>query len=327
MTLRNLFTLLLGGFLVAPSLACATFSIVACDKEGNCGAAAATNNLAIGASVVYAQAHVGAVVSQFETNPSYGPKGLALMAAGELPEKVVTKLLAEDSHFDDQGPEARQVGVVDVHGHSAAYTGAEAMASTWAGALRGDGYSVQGNGLAAEAVLKAMERTYLSSTGPLAERLMSALEAGQQAGGQTIGRMSAAILVRTNEGNWQDIDLRVDGAAEPIPDLRRLVEQHYALQAIIRAEQLVKQGKRADARTAIADALRRSYQWDRIWLRAARLSMRMGDTDRTLDCLGVFLTINPVWARQELQDPLYTPLRTNPLFASWQSEAMQKPGR
>jgi uncharacterized Ntn-hydrolase superfamily protein len=323
MNLHSLLKWLLGALLVTPSLACATFSIVACDKDGTCGAAVATNNLAVGASVIYAQAHVGALASQFETNLHYGPKGLALLSHGESPEQTIAALLADDGHFDGEGIEARQVGIVDARGRSSTYTGAEAMSSHWAGALRGDGYAVQGNGLASDAVLKAMERAYLSSSGVLAERLMAALEAGQQAGGQTIGRMSAAILIRTSEGDWQDIDLRVDGAPEPIHDLRRLLEQHFALQAIIRAERFAKQERRDDARMAIADALHRSYQWDRIWLRAARLSMQMGDADRTLDCLGVLMTINPVWAQQELQDPLYEPLRTNSLFMSWKAESMQ----
>jgi len=125
------------------------------------------------------------------------------------------------------------------------------------------------------------------------------------------------VIVRTTEGTWQDIDLRVDGAVDPIRDLRRLLEQHYALQAIIRAEHQAKKGARADARASISEALRRSYGWDRIWRRAARLAMTIGDGDRALDYLGVFLSINPVWARTELKDGIYQPLRDNALFKSW----------
>jgi len=300
-----------------PSLAGATFSIVACDQAGNCGAAVATNNLAVGASVPYAQARVGALVSQFETNPHYGPQGLALLAAGRSPDATLKALLDGDGNFDGSTIAERQVGIVDAKGRSAIYTGAEAAHALWAGAEHGDGYAVQGNGLAGAQVLAAMKNAFASSPGTLAERLMTALEAGQNAGGQTTGKLSAALIVRTTEGDWQDVDLRVDASVEPLRDLRQLVERHYALQAIIRAERLAKKGASADARASLSEALRRSYGWDRIWRRAARLAMEMGDGDRAMDYLGVFLSINPVWANTELRDDIYRPLRERTLFKTW----------
>jgi uncharacterized Ntn-hydrolase superfamily protein len=306
--------------LAMPSLAAATFSIVACDRDGNCGVAVATNNLAVGASVPYAQARVGALVSQFETNPGYGPKGLALLSTGQSPEATLQTLLDGDGNFDGSTIAERQVGIVDAKGRSAVYTGSAALHSNWAGAEHGDGYSVQGNGLTGKEVVSAIKHAFLSAKGTLAERLMAGLEAGQNAGGQTIGRLSAALLVRTTAGTWQDIDLRVDGAVDPIKDLRRLMEQHYALQAIIRAEHQAAKGARADARASTSEALRRSQGWDRIWRRAARLAMTMGDNDRALDYLGVFLSINPIWARTELQDDIYQPLRDNALFKSWAND-------
>ena len=306
--------------LLAAPVACATYSIVACDQQGDCGAAVATNNLAVGASVPYARARVGALVSQFETNPEYGPKGLNLLAAGASPQAAIDTLLKEDGNFDGTTIAERQVGMVDAHGRSAAYTGAEAALSTWSGVIRGEGFSIQGNGLAGERVLSSMKNTFLQQRGTLAERMMAALEAGQAAGGQTIGMMSAALVLRTPEGAWQDIDLRVDGAAMPIDDLHRLLEQHYALQSIIRAEHRAQAGDKAGARMSIAEALHRSYGWDRIWRRAARLAMQMGDTDRALDYLGVFVSINPVWAKLELDDDIYRPLRGNSLFDAWASQ-------
>jgi uncharacterized Ntn-hydrolase superfamily protein len=262
---------------------------------------------------------VGALVSQFETNPAYGPKGLSLLSTGESPEAVMKMLLDSDDHFDNSTIAARQVGIVDAKGRSTVYTGSEALSAAWAGADHGDGYSIQGNGLAGEPVVDAIKHAFLASSGALAERLMASLEAGQAAGGQTIGRLSAALLVRTTEGSWQDIDLRVDGAAEPIVDLRRLMEQHYALQAIIRAEHQATNGATRDARSSISEALRRSCGWDRIWRRAARLAMTLGDKESALDYLGVFLAINPAWARIELQDGIYAPLHDNTLFRSWKT--------
>lgn len=279
--------------------------------------AVATNNLAVGASVIYAKAGVGALATQYETNPAYGPRGLELLASGLSPADVLAELLAKDGNFDGTTTAARQVGIVAATGASAVYTGEEAAASAWAGARHGKRYSVQGNGLASERVVTAMEAEFLSCREALSKCLMAALEAGEQAGGQTIGKLSAALLVKTSEGGWQDIDLRVDASASPVPDLRRLLDRRYAHQAMINAERLADRGKVAEAKVSLAEALHLSGQWDRIWRRAARLSMRLGQPEEALSQLGAFMAENPTWARIEMQDPLYQPLRGNALFKSW----------
>ncbi len=172
-------------FLLAAGTAQATYSIAACDaKTRECGVAVQTNNLAVGASVPYAQAGVGAVVSQFETNPHYGPRGLALLAQGISPEEALKKLLAEDGNFDGEGPEARQVALVSVDGRTAAYAGDEAQRAAWFGVRSGPGFTIQGNGLVSAKVTDAMEQAFQATQGALAERLMAALLAGDLAGGQ-----------------------------------------------------------------------------------------------------------------------------------------------
>lgn len=271
---------------LAAGQAAATYSIVACDRDGNCGVAVATNNLAVGATVPYAQARVGALVTQFETNPSYGPKGLALLASGLPPAQSVQRLLDGDGNFDGGTIAERQVGMVAFGGRSATYTGAGAQASAWAGALNGDGYAVQGNGLAGAQVLSAMRRVFATSPGTLAERLMAALEAGENAGGQSSGKMSAALLIRTVEGDFQDIDLRVDASKEPVKELRALMERHYALQAIVRAEHQARKGRKEDAQASLREALCRSQDWDRILRRAERLIISAGlsSSPTTRDC-------------------------------------------
>jgi uncharacterized Ntn-hydrolase superfamily protein len=166
----------------------ATFSIVACTPSGTCGAAVATNNLAVGATVIYAKAQVGAVASQYETNPSYGPKGIALLQQRASARAVVDGLVRTDDGFEGQDASFRQVGVVGMRGEGAAFTGAQAMASAWAGSITGPGYAIQGNGLTSEAVVAAMRDSFLGGHGTLADRLVAALAAGQQAGGQTASR-------------------------------------------------------------------------------------------------------------------------------------------
>ncbi|MBB6251688.1 DUF1028 domain-containing protein [Nitrospirillum iridis] len=300
-------TAILTGALIWATPAGATFSIIACD-QGRCGAAVATNNLAVGASVDYVQAGVGAVVTQFETNPAMGPKGLALMASGRSPEAALQTLLRENGTFDGEGMEARQVALVDAQGRTAAFTGKEALESGYAGDRQGPGYSVQGNGLAGAAVLTAMESTYRSASGPLEDRLLAALEAGQAAGGQTIGKLSAALLVRVPDGFPQDLDFRVDASAQPLPDLRALVERHHAWQAVIRADQAAHRGERATAQAALAEATRLAHDWDRVWRRAARVALALGDDAAARDYLERMTAANPVWGRQEAADPLYRDL-------------------
>jgi uncharacterized Ntn-hydrolase superfamily protein len=301
---------------VFPFASVATFSIAACAPDGACGVAVATNNLAVGASVAYARAGAGALATQYETNPAYGPRGLDLLATGMSPADVMAELLAKDGNFDGTTVAARQVGIVNAAGASAIYTGDEAAASSWAGSRHGKGYAVQGNGLVSERVVTAMETEFLSCRRALAQCLMASLEAGENAGGQTTGRLSAAVLVRTPAGGWEDIDLRVDASASPVPDLRRLVDRRYAHQAMINAERLADRGKTADAKVSLAEALHLSGQWDRIWPRR-RLSMKLGQPEEALGQLGVFAAANPAWARIELQDPIYQPLRGNALFRSW----------
>ena len=104
-------------FLLLPHSAFATFSIIACDQEtGACGVAVATNNLAVGASICYAKAGVGALVTQFETNPNYGPLGIQLLEQGLAPEDVVRQLLENDNNFDGTDTRYRQVALVNIAG-------------------------------------------------------------------------------------------------------------------------------------------------------------------------------------------------------------------
>jgi uncharacterized Ntn-hydrolase superfamily protein len=318
--MRHRSKLILAAFslsLAAP--ACATFSIVACDPGGACGAAVATNNLAVGATVIYAQARVGAVATQFETNPSYGPNGLALLQGGATARATVDQLVRTDDGFEGQDASWRQVGVVGRAGDGASYTGKEALAAPWAGSVAGPGFAIQGNGLAGEAVVAAMRTAFVAAKGALADRLLAAVEAGQAAGGQTSGRLSAALLVRTPDGGFQDIDLRVDAADQPLPELRRLLSWHEANDAIVRAERAQRRGKPAEAQAALAEAVRLGFGWDRIWRRAARLQMALGARDAAVQALAAFMQLNPGWARRELDDPLFAPLANDPAVAGWRS--------
>ncbi len=202
-----------------------TFSIVARSADGESwGVAVASKFLAVGSAVPAAVAGVGAIATQADANVAY--KGLALshLDDGATAEVALQRLLEED-----EGRDHRQVGIVDVDGNAASHTGSQCL--DWAGSLIGDGFAIQGNILTGSEVVEAMELAWLSSPddAPLADRLLAALAAGDEAGGDSRGRQSAAVLVVRDEagyGGLDDIavDLRVDDHPTPIPELRRLLE-------------------------------------------------------------------------------------------------------
>lgn len=202
-----------------------TFSIVALDPQtGELGVAVASKFLAVGSAVPWARAGVGAVATQALANLSYGPDGLALLEQGHAPEDVVRQL----TDPDDQR-EHRQLGVVDRTGNAATWTGKECL--HWAGHRSGWSYTCQGNILAGASVVEAMAAAFERIDGPLPERLLAALDAGQAEGGDSRGQQSAAIYVvkeKGSYGGWLDryIDLRVDDHPTPIVKLRELLEMH-----------------------------------------------------------------------------------------------------
>jgi uncharacterized Ntn-hydrolase superfamily protein len=200
-----------------------TFSIVAADPEaGEMGVAVASRFFAVGTVVPHARAGVGAVATQSFANTTYGPRGLELLERGLHPEEAVDVMLRHDADH-----EQRQVGVVDAGGNSATYTGSKCL--DWAGGRAAANYAVQGNILTGEEVVRAMEASFLATKAkPLAERLFLALEAGDEAGGDSRGKQSAALLVvreGAGYGGFTDlaVDIRVDDHTEPIRELERLL--------------------------------------------------------------------------------------------------------
>lgn len=203
-----------------------TFSIVAYDPEASeWGVAVQSKFLACAAVVSWARAEVGAVATQARANMSYGPEGLDLLAQGLSAAEVVARLTGPDDRAAD-----RQLAVVDAKGEAAAFTGESCL--DWAGHRTGEGFSCQGNILAGPGVVEAMAEDFESSAGPLADRLVSALRAGQNAGGDRRGRQSAGLLVVREGGSYggyldKYIDLRVDDHTEPIEELARLLNLFY----------------------------------------------------------------------------------------------------
>ncbi len=199
-----------------------TYSIVARDPDsGELGVAVQSHWFSVGSIVTWAEPGIGAVATQSFADPSYGPLGLRLMAAGKTAGQALAALLAADAH-----PEVRQVAMVDADGNVAVHTGEGAIEA--AGHRTGTGYSVQANLMLRETVPDAMARAFEASQGDLTERLMAALEAAQAEGGDVRGKQSAALLVvggEPVENPWEGrvLELRVEDHPEPVKELRRLV--------------------------------------------------------------------------------------------------------
>ncbi|HJN59477.1 MAG TPA: DUF1028 domain-containing protein [Alphaproteobacteria bacterium] len=200
------------------SLNLTTFSIAARDAgNGTLGVAVSTKVPAVGGLCPFIRFPAGAVSTQAWVNPGLGPLILDRLQQGGSAQEALGHVIARETDA-----EIRQLGVVDANGGSAAYTGN--ATDPWAGHRSGPDYSVQGNMLVGEDTIAAMEAAFLQpSAEELAERLLTALEAGQAAGGDRRGRQSAALIVRGAEV-FPLVDLRVDEHPDPVKELRRIFE-------------------------------------------------------------------------------------------------------
>jgi uncharacterized Ntn-hydrolase superfamily protein len=254
----------------------ATFSIVAFDPEtGALGVAVQSKFLAVGSVVPWARAGVGAVATQALANYKYGPRGLELMAEGKTAGQTVEDLISAD-----EDREHRQVGIVDGRGRTATFTGSECF--EWAGGVTGEHYAAQGNILVGGETVEAMARAYEETGGDLASRLLSALDAGQEAGGDSRGKQSAALLVVREGGGYggdndRVVDLRVDDHPDPIRELIRIRDLHALYFGETKPEDVVAVD--GDVRMEVAEALRRT----------GYLEERDVEDDALLDALSAYI--------------------------------------
>jgi len=238
-----------------------TFSIVAVDPQtGALGVAVASRFFGVGQVVPWAKFGVGAIATQAWANTSFGRNGLERLAAGESAEATLAALL--DS---DRDPSRRQVGIVDAKGRVAAHTGEGCLA--WAGHRTGAEYTAQGNLLVGSEVIDAMARAFEESKGALAERLMSALIAGDRAGGDLRGRQSAAILVvegRGQDGGSSDrlLRLHVEDHPRPVDELARLVAMRFRRDPVSEARRLASRGATDEAIERLRKAQAIHPEWD-----------------------------------------------------------------
>ena len=249
-----------------------TFSIVARDPvNGDLGVATASKFLAVGAVVPFAVADVGAVATQSYANTSIGPRVVRALRAG-MPLDLVDEAL----RVTDDQIGLRQYGLVDAAGRCVSFTGDGCH--PWAGGRAGEGYAAQGNLLTGPEVIEAVAETFEGSQGPLAERLMAALLAGDRAGGDARGRQSAALLVVRAEGGYgglndRYIDLRVDDDPDPVTRLEGLLAlQRLYFEKPSDEDLLPLEGEVAERALAMLRAA--GFQVGASWDEAAERSLR-----------------------------------------------------
>ena len=263
-----------------------TYSIVGRDDaSGELGVAVQSRAFGVGICA-WARPGVGAIATQSFTEKRYGGGGLELLAAGASPADALAELLEADEQRD-----FRQVAFLAADGRTAAHTGASCIPDC--GHVSGAGFSAQGNMLGSPAVWHAAADAFRSSGGTLAERLLAALDAAEEAGGDFRGREAAALVVVSadaEEPPWQRVfDLRVDSDAEPLRELRRL----HLLAETYRRRRAFGEGTNADEE--VERAREAGLPDDQVALTAALVAIAHGDHDAAAAALRPFAERDRRW--------------------------------
>lgn len=272
-----------------------TYSIVARDPAtGELGAAVASCMFAVGSLVPWARAGVGAVATQAFGEARYGPQCLALLEAGSNTEAALADVRAAD-----ELSALRQVAVIDGSGAVASFTGD--LCIDHAGHQVGDGYGVQANMMASNRVWPAMGEAFEASRGPLGARMLTALRAAQDEGGDARGQMSAAMVVvegKRRDNAWAGVrvDIRVDRHIRPLDELADLLEDATAYAAYGDAVEALMAARPKDALSILDQSLHAlpgeaNFEFLRVGALAAA-----GRGHEAANALRALLAINPSWA-------------------------------
>ncbi|HWD68610.1 MAG TPA: DUF1028 domain-containing protein [Solirubrobacteraceae bacterium] len=269
-----------------------TYSIVARDQQtGELGVAVQSHWFGVGPLVPWARPGVGAVATQANARAAYGPEALALLERGVNAPDALARLTAADP-----GAAGRQVAIIDAHGRTATHTGSSAIA--YAGHVSGEQVSCQANMMASESVWGAMLEAFRTAAGPLASRLLAALDAAEQAGGDVRGRQSAALLVVPAAGEgWEcSVSLRVEDHPEPLVELRRLLNLHSAYEQAGIGDALTNEARHPEAAEhyRLASELAPGNHELIFW---AGLGIALSDdVDRGVELVREAISLQPGWA-------------------------------
>lgn len=231
-----------------------TYSIVARDPQtGEMGVAVQTALPGVGRLCPWAESGIGAVATQSLVRVSHGPSGLILMRNGHTAPQALAAVVAGDANA-----QVRQIGMIDRDGQTAAYTGSSAI--PFAGHKSGDNFSVQANMMLKATVPDAMASAFENTHGKLVTRMLAALRAAQDEGGDFRGQQSAALKIVSStisKNTWDGVlyDVRVDDHAIPVAELTRICQRHMAYKIMDEAEELASKGDFDGALKRAQDAI------------------------------------------------------------------------
>ena len=260
----------------------------------------------------WAKANIGAVATQSFANTTFGWRGLELLEEGKSPEMVLQSLLSNDDN-----PDNRQVGIVSADGNSITYTGSKCI--SWAGGRNGTNYAIQGNILTGKNVVTAMEETFLNTEGTLAERLYAALLAGDEQGGDSRGKQSAAmLLVKENAGygGYTDraIDIRVDDNPEPFKELGRLLQYAQMNYSWNEAWTLYTNGKYIEALPLMERTAKLAPENPEVLYDLVVIQLAAGKKEEALKTLEKTVSLNPKLKQQAVGDNALKSIQDDPQF-------------
>jgi len=271
-----------------------TYSIVARDPDtGQLGVAVQSHWFSVGTAVPWIDAGVGAVATQSLTEVSYGPLGLELMRAGKTAQEALKGLISIDDN-----PQWRQVGMIDAKGNRAVHTGNKCIRE--AGHAAGDNFICMANLMENDTVWQAMADAFRNTSGDLADRLLAALDAAQDEGGDIRGRQSAALIVVTGEptGVWYEdriVDLRVDDSPNPLRELRRLLNISRAYKFMNQGDERLAAQDEAGALAAYGKAMELAPQISEIQFWVALTLFTNGQEEKALSNFKQVFVKDPAW--------------------------------
>ena len=277
-----------------PARPVTTYSIVARDPEtGQLGVAVQSHWFSVGSSVPWVEAGIGAVATQSLVEVSYGPLGLELMRSGKTAKQALDGLIRMDAT-----PQWRQVGMIDAVGNRAVHTGKKCIRE--AGHVSGENFICMANLMEKNTVWQAMANAYRSATGDLADRMLAALDAAQDEGGDIRGRQSAALIVVTGDPTgipYQDriVDLRVEDSPSPLRELRRLLTISRAYRFMNEGDERLAEQDEAGALAAYSTAMELAPQITEIRFWAALTLFTNGQEEEALESFRVVFARDRNW--------------------------------
>jgi uncharacterized Ntn-hydrolase superfamily protein len=290
-----------------------TYSIIGLDPAaGELGMAVQSKAFAVGNRTVTGKGGLVVVAHQASSNPMYGAMAIQLLQAGMTPKDALDQIVRSDA-----SSERRQVAMIDMQGRTAAWTGGGA--SDWKGHKCGTNYCAQGNTLAGPAVVDDMAKTFETTKGALADRLLAALDAAQKAGGDSRGMQGASITIfkpLAGAAGFSDrmIDLRVDDHRTPLVELRRLLDIYWSGQMITEGNSKLTSGDIAGGMKTLLAARDKSPGNDNAWMALANGYLRAGQKPEALAALKKAIELNPGARRNAQRNTNFTSLREDPEF-------------